>query len=136
MDSDPDFKALELRIIALIENRDASIHAALEKANLRIDKHWERMKSMLERLREVEEAVTKLDEKYEDLDSRKLDALDDLEVKSRQERAAIFDQFLHDQGKLTQPSCESEDSDGFDARLQVISARIAEIERIVRSQIR
>jgi hypothetical protein len=136
MEHNPELKALELRLLSVIQKRDTSIHAALEKANLRLDKHRERIKSMVERLREVEEAVTKLDEKFEDLDSRKLDALDDREVKSRQERAAIFDQFLHDQEKLTQSSCESEDSNGFDARLHVISSRIAEIERIVRSQIR
>lgn len=136
MDSFPDFKALELRLISAIEIQDNHMRAALEKTNLRLDQHRDKIKSIFERLRNVEELVARLDEKYEELDSRKLEKLDDREVKSRWERAAIFDQFLQDQEKLIQPTCESEDSDGFDARLQLLAARIAEVERIVRSQIR
>ena len=136
MDFESELKSLESRILALIEIRDTSMREALEKINLRLEKHWERIKGALERIRELEEAVTKLDEKVEDLDLRKLDELDDREVKSREERSVIFDQFMNDQEQLLQQAGDSDDSDELDARLNLIAARLAEIERIVRTQVR
>jgi len=136
MEPDPDLKALELRLLSVIEKRDTSMREALEKINLRLVKHWERIKYVLERIRELEEALTNLDEKVEDLDLRKLDELDGREVKSREERSVIFDQFLNDQEQLLQQPGDSGDSDELDARLKLIATRLAEIERIVRTQIR
>jgi len=136
MDFESELKSLESRLLALIEIRDTSMLEALEKINLRLEKHRERIKGALVRIRELEEAVTKLDEKVEDLDLRKLDELDSREVKSRGERSVIFDQFLNDQEQLLQQAGDSGDSDELDARLNLIATRLAEIERIVRTQIR
>jgi predicted nuclease with TOPRIM domain len=136
MDYESQLNALESRLLAVIETRDRSMLEALEKVNLRLEKHSERIKDILERLRELEEAVTKIDEKVEDLDLRKLDELDDREVKSREERSVIFDQFMNDQEQLLQQAGDSGDSDELDARLNLIATRLAEIERIVRTQIR
>ena len=55
MDYEYQLKALESRLLAVIETRDRSILEALEKVNLRLEKHRERMKDILERLRELEE---------------------------------------------------------------------------------
>jgi hypothetical protein len=129
MEPDPELKALELRLLSVIEKRDTSLHSALDKVNLLLEQHHERIKGVLERFRELEEKVN-------DLDLRKLDELDAREVKSREERALIFDQFLQDQEKLIQQTGESDDSDELDARLNLIATRLAEIERIVRTNIR
>jgi len=129
MEPDPELKALELRLLSVIEKRDTSIHSALEKVNLVLEQHHERIKAVLERFRELEEKV-------KDLDLRKLDELDARDFKSREERALIFDQFLQDQEKLIQQTGESDDSDELDARLNLIATRLAEVERIVRTNIR
>jgi hypothetical protein len=39
MDPDSELKALELRLLSVIESRDASVRVALEKVNLRLDQH-------------------------------------------------------------------------------------------------
>lgn len=129
MDYESQFKALESRLLAVIETRDRSILEALEKVNLRLEKHRERIKDILERLRELEERV-------EALDSRKLDELDAREVKSREERAFIFDQFLQDQERLIQQATDCGESDGLEAHLKLMATRLAEVERIIRTQIR
>ena len=129
METDPELKALELRLLSVIEKRDTSIHSALDKVNLVLEQHHERIKAVLERLRVLEEKV-------KDLDLRKLDELDARDFKSREERALIFDQFLQDQEKLIQQTGESDDSDELDARLNLIATRLAEVERIIRTQIR
>jgi len=129
MEPDPELKALELRLLSVIEKRDTSIRSALDKVNLVLEQHHERIKAVLERLRELEEKV-------KDLDLRKLDELDPRDFKSREERALIFDQFLQDQEKLIQQAGESDDSDELDARLNLIATRLAEVERIVRTNIR
>jgi hypothetical protein len=136
MDPDSELKALELRLLSVIESRDASVRIALEKVNLRLDQHREKIKGIFERLRELEEMVTKLEEKFEDLDSRKLDQLDDREIKSREETVVIFDQFLHEQEQLIKNASECDESDGLVARLDLIVTRLAEVERIIRTQIR
>ena len=136
MASDPELKSLESRLLAVIQNRDNSISIALEKVNLRLEKHWERIKGVLERLRELEEMVTELNEKVEDLDSRKLDKLDDREFKSREETAVIFDQCLQEEEHLIASARDFTSEDGLDERLNLMVTRIAEIERIVRTQIR
>jgi len=129
MEPDPELKALELRLLSVIKKRDTSIRTALENVNLRLDQHHERIKGVLERLRELEEKV-------KDLDLRKLDELDAREVKSWEERALIFDQFLQDQERLIPQAGESDDSGELDARLNLIATRLAEVERIVRTNIR
>ena len=129
MDFESELKSLESRLLSVVKKRDTSMNEALEEINLRLEKHWDRIKSVLERLCELEEKVKALE-------SMKLDELDDLEVKSREERALIFDQFLQDQEKLIPQTGESDDSDELDARLNLIATRLAEIERIVRTQIR
>jgi len=129
MEPDPELKELELRLLSVIKKRDTSIRTALENVNLRLDQHHERIKGVLERLRELEEKV-------KDLDLRKLDELDAREVKSWEERALIFDQFLQDQERLIPQAGESDDSGELDARLNLIATRLAEVERIVRTNIR
>ena len=129
MEPDPELKALELRLLSVIKKRDTSIRTALENVNLRLDQHHERIKDVLERLRELEEKV-------KDLDLRKLDELDAREVKSWEERALIFDQFLQDQERLIPQAGESDDSGELDARLNLLATRLAEVERIVRTNIR
>ena len=129
MDFESELKSLESRLLSVVKRRDTSMHEALEEINLRLEKHWDLIKGVLERLCELEE-------KIKALESRKLDELDDREVKSREERALIFDQFLQDQEKLIPQTGESDDSDELDARLNLIVTRLAEIERIVRTQIR
>ena len=129
MDFESELKSLESRLLSVVKKRDTSMHKALEEINLRLEKHWDRSKGVLERLCELEEKVKALE-------SMKLDELDDREVKSREERALIFDQFLQDQEKLIPQTGESDDSDELDARLNLIATRLAEIERIVRTQIR
>lgn len=129
MDYESQLKALESRLFAVIETRDRIMHEALEKFNLRLEKHHERIKDILERLRELEEKV-------EALDLKKLDELDAREVKSREERAFIFDQFLQDQERLIQQASDCGESDGLEAHLKLMATRLAEVERIVRSQIR
>ena len=129
MDFESELKSLESRLLSVVKKRDTSMHKALEEINLRLEKHWDRIKGVLERLCELEEKVKALE-------SMKLDELDDREVKSREERALIFDQFLQDQEKLIPQTGESDDSDELDARLNLIVTRLAEIERIVRTQIR
>jgi hypothetical protein len=129
MEPDPELKALELRLLSVIKKCDTSIRTALENVNLRLDQHHERIKGVLERLRELEEKV-------KDLDLRKLDELDAREVKSGEERALIFDQFLQDQERLIPQAGESDDSDELNARLNLIATRLAEVERIVRTNIR
>ena len=129
MDYESQLKALESRLLAVIETRDRIMLEALEKVNLRLEKHRERIKNILERLRELEEKV-------EALDSRKLDELDAREVKGREERAFIFDHFLKDQERLIQQATDCGESDGLEARLSLMVARLAEVERIVRTQIR
>jgi len=129
MEPDPELKALELRLLSVIKKRDTSIRTALENVNLRLDQHHERIKGVLERLRELEEKV-------KDLDLRKLDELDAREVKSWEERALIFDQFLQDQERLIPQAGESDDSGELGARLNLIATRLAEVERIVRTNIR
>ena len=129
MDFESELKSLESRLLSVVKKRDTSMHEALEEINLRLEKHWDRIKGVLERLCELEEKVKALE-------SMKLDELDDREVKSREERALIFDQFLQDQEKLIPQTGESDDSDELDARLNLIATRLAEIERIVRTQIR
>ena len=129
MDFESELKSLESRLLSVVKKRDTSMHKALEEINLRLEKHWDRIKGVLERLCELEEKVKALE-------SMKLDELDDREVKSREERALIFDQFLQDQEKLIPQTGESDDSDELDARLNLIATRLAEIERIVRTQIR
>jgi hypothetical protein len=136
MDPKSELKALESRLLSVIECRDAGARVALEKVNLRLDQHREKIKGVFERLREVEKMVTELEEKFLDLDSRKLDRLDDREIKSREETAVIFDQFLHDQEQLIKHVSECNDSDGLVARLDLVVTRLAEVERIVRTQIR
>ena len=136
MEPDPELKALELRLLSVIEKRDTIIHNALDKVNLRLEQNQDKIESLVERLRKLEEMVTKFEGKFENLDSRKLDQLDDREVKSREETALIFDQFLLDQEKLIPQAGDSGDSVELDARLNLIAARLAEIERIVRTQIR
>ena len=129
MDFESELKSIESRLLSVVKKRDTSMHKALEEINLRLEKHWDRIKGVLERLCELEEKVKALE-------SMKLDELDDREVKSREERALIFDQFLQDQEKLIPQTGESDDSDELDARLNLIVTRLAEIERIVRTQIR
>ena len=129
MDFESELKSLESRLLSVVKKRDTSMHEALEEINLRLEKHWDRIKGVLERLCELEEKVKALE-------SMKLDELDDREVKSREERALIFDQFLQDQEKLIPQTGESDDSDELDARLNLIATRLAEIERIVRTKIR
>ena len=129
MDFESELKSLESRLLSVVKKRDTSMHKALEEINLRLEKHWDRIKGVLERLCELEE-------KFKALESMKLDELDDREVKSREERALIFDEFLQDQEKLIPQAGESDDSDELDARLNLIATRLAEIERIVRTQIR
>lgn len=129
MDYESQLKALESRILAVIETRDKTMLEALGKINLRLEKHREIIKDVLERLRELEEKV-------EALDLRKLDELDAREVKSREERACIFDQFLQGQERLIQQTTECGESDGLEAHLKLMATRLAEIERIVRTQIR
>ena len=129
MDFESELKSLESSLLSVVKKRDTSMHKALEEINLRLEKHWDRIKGVLERLCELEEKVKALE-------SMKLDELDDREVKSREERALIFDQFLQDQEKLIPQTGESDDSDELDARLNLIATRLAEIERIVRTQIR
>jgi hypothetical protein len=129
MEPDPELKALELRLLSVIKKRDTSIRTALENVNLRLDQHHERIRGVLERLRELEEKV-------KDLNLRKLDELDAREVKSWEERALIFDQFLQDQERLIPQAGESDDSGELDARLNLIATRLAEVERIVRTNIR
>ena len=129
MDFESELKSLESRLLSVVKKRDTSMHEALEKINLRLEKHLDLIKGVLERLCELEE-------KIKALESRKLDELDDREVKSREETALIFDQFLQDQEKLIPQAGDSGDSDELDARLNLIAARLAEIERIVRTQIR
>jgi hypothetical protein len=129
MDFESELKSIESRLLSVVKKRDTSMHKALEEINLRLEKHWDRIKGVLERLCELEEKVKALE-------SMKLDELDDREVKSREERALIFDQFLQDQEKLIPQTGESDDSDELDARLNLIATRLAEIERIVRTQIR
>ena len=129
MDFESELKSIESRLLSVVKKRDTSMHKALEEINLRLEKHWDRIKGVLERLCELEEKVKALE-------SIKLDELDDREVKSREERALIFDQFLQDQEKLIPQTGESDDSDELDARLNLIATRLAEIERIVRTQIR
>ena len=136
MDPNSELKALELKLLSVIECRDASVRVALEKVNLRLDQHREKIMGVFERLRELEEMVTELEEKCVDLDSRKLDRLDDHEIKCRQEALVIFDQFLHDQEQLIKHVSECNDSDGLVARLDLIVTRLVEVERIVRTQIR
>lgn len=136
MDPDPELKALELRLLSVIEHRDAAVRAALEKVDLRFDQHREKIRSLIDRVRELEETVTKIEEKFEDLDLRKIDQLDDREVKSREEAAVIFDQFLQDQEQLIKHASDCDESDGLVARLDLIVTRLAEVERIVRTQIR
>ena len=129
MDFESELNSLESRLLSVVKKRDTSMHEALEEINLRLEKHWDRIKGVLERLCELEEKVKALE-------SMKLDELDNREVKSREERALIFDQFLQDQEKLIPQTGESDDSDELDARLNLIVTRLAEIERIVRTQIR
>lgn len=129
MDYESQLKALESRLLAVIETRDRIMLEALEKVNLRLEKHRERIKDILERLRELEEKV-------EALGLRKLDELEAREVKSREERACIFDQFLQDQEKLIQQANDCGESDGLEAHLKLMATRLAEVERIVRTQIR
>jgi len=129
MDFESELKSIESRLLSVVKKRDTSMHKALEEINLRLEKHWDRIKGVLERLCELEEKVKALE-------SMKLDELDDREVKSREERALIFDEFLQDQEKLIPQAGESDDSDELDARLNLIATRLAEIERIVRTQIR
>ena len=129
MDFESELNSLESRLLSVVKKRDTSMHEALEEINLRLEKHWDRIKGVLERLCELEEKVKALE-------SMKLDELDNREVKSREERALIFDQFLQDQEKLIPQTGESDDSDELDARLNLIATRLAEIERIVRTQIR
>ena len=129
MDFESELKSIESRLLSVVKKRDTSMHKALEEINLRLEKHWDRIKGVLERLCELEEKVKALE-------SIKLDELDDREVKSREERALIFDQFLQDQEKLIPQTGESDDSDELDARLNLIATRLAEIERIVRTKIR
>ena len=129
MDFESELKSLESRLLSVVKRRDTSMHEALEEINLRLEKHWDRIKGVLERLCELEEKVKALE-------SMKLDELDNREVKSREERALIFDQFLQDQEKLIPQTGESDDSDELDARLNLIVTRLAEVERIIRTQIR
>ena len=129
MDFESELKSLESRLLSVVKKRDTSMHKALEEINLRLEKHWDRIKGVLERLCELEEKVKALE-------SMKLDELDDREVKSREERALIFDQFLQDQEKLIQQANDCGESDGLEAHLKLMATRLAEVERIVRTQIR
>ena len=129
MDFESELKSIESRLLSVVKKRDTSMHKALEEINLRLEKHWDRIKGVLERLCELEEKVKALE-------SMKLDKLDDREVKSREERAFIFDQFLQDQERLIQQASDCGESDGLEAHLKLMATRLAEVERIVRSQIR
>ena len=119
-----------------IENHDIIIKTSLEKINQRLNKHRERMNKHSERMNDIVEKLQELEQKLQEMEARKLDALDTRDVKSREERAEIFDQFLQDQEKLIPQSGESDDSDELDARLNLIVTRLAEVERIIRTQIR
>jgi hypothetical protein len=47
MDPDSELKALELRLLSVIESRDASVRVALEKVNLRLDQHRGKLRVFL-----------------------------------------------------------------------------------------
>lgn len=48
----------------------------------------------------------------------------------------IFDQFMNDQARLIQQATDCGESDGLESHLKLMATRLAEVERIVRSQIR
>lgn len=136
MSHESDESLLEAKICSIIRGNDTANRLTFDKIDKRLERHWTRMGEISAVLCSLRESFDELESRVTVLEKTKLDVLDEREVRSRTERAEIFDQVQLDAESKIIGGYDKEGVGELNARLELLIDRVHELERVVRTHLR